>query len=69
MLCVIIFHKWRDLQFKVDSERQIFEKIFYENLIRVYTRNLLKRSRRRNILSYIVLLEISDLEFEPDSQV
>ena len=21
-------HKWRDIQFKVDSERQIFEKLF-----------------------------------------
>ena len=28
MLCVLILYMWWDLQFKVDSERQIFEKIF-----------------------------------------
>ena len=29
MLCVLNFiHKWRELQFKVASERQIFEKLF-----------------------------------------
>ena len=28
MLCVNFIHEWRDLQFKVDSERQIFEKFF-----------------------------------------
>ena len=27
VLCVHFIHKWRDLQFKVDSERQIFEKL------------------------------------------
>ena len=26
MLCAL--HEWQDLQFKVDSERQIFEKLF-----------------------------------------
>ena len=28
---VNFMHKWRDLQFKVDSERQIFEKLFHGN--------------------------------------
>ena len=29
MLCALIFiTEWRDLQFKVDSEQQIFEKFF-----------------------------------------
>ena len=28
VVCVNFIHKWRDLQFKVDSERQIFEKHF-----------------------------------------
>ena len=27
-VCVNFIHKWRDLHFKVDSERQIFEKFF-----------------------------------------
>ena len=30
---LILIHKWRDLQFKVDSERQIFEKLFMAILI------------------------------------
>ena len=28
--CVNFRHKWRALQFKVDSERQFFEKLFME---------------------------------------
>ena len=28
VVCVNFTHKWRDLQFKVDSERQFFEKLF-----------------------------------------
>ena len=39
MFCTLIFiHEWLDLQFKVDSERQIFEKLFMGNLftIRVF---------------------------------
>ena len=30
-LCVNFIHKWRDLQFKVDSERQIFWETFHDN--------------------------------------
>ena len=46
-------HKWRDLQFKVDSERQIFfEQLFMAILflftLRVFARNLLRGNRRRN---------------------
>ena len=26
--CINFMHEWRGLQFKVDSERQIFEKVF-----------------------------------------
>ena len=33
IVCVNFIHKWRDLQFKVVSERQIFEKLFHGNLI------------------------------------
>ena len=57
MLCVLIFiHKWRDLQFKVDSERQIFffEKLFMAILfiLSVLARNLLRENRQRNIFIF-----------------
>ena len=32
MLCVYFIHKWRDLQFKVDSERQIFGETFHGSI-------------------------------------
>ena len=42
-----------DLQFKVDYERQIFEKLYMVILIalRVFARNLLRGSHQRNFLS------------------
>ena len=52
--------EWRDLQFNVDSERQIFEKPFYGNFIltlRVFARNLLRGNRRRNIFCFISRFE------------
>ena len=50
VVCVNFIHEWWDLQFKVDSERQIFEKLFMAILftLRVFARNLLRGSRRRN---------------------
>ena len=56
VMCVNFIYEWRDLQFKVDSERQIFEKLFKEIsfALKVFGRNLLRGSRRRNILSYFV---------------
>ena len=52
VVCVNFIHKWRDLLFKVDSERQIFffEKLFMAILftLRVFARNLLRGNRRRN---------------------
>ena len=46
---VNFIHEWRDLQFNVDSERLIFEKIFMAGLftLRVFARNLQKGNRRR----------------------
>ena len=51
VVCVNFLHTWRDLQFKVDSEWQIFEKLFMAILftLRAFARNLLRGSRRRNI--------------------
>ena len=48
---VNFIHKLRDLQFKVDSERHIFWETFHGNFLftlRVFARNLLRGSRRRN---------------------
>ena len=50
VVCVNFIHEWRDLQFKVDSEQQIFEKLFMAILfsLRVFARNLLRGNQRRN---------------------
>ena len=37
--------KWRDLQFNVDSERQIFEKLFHERFI--YSQSFCQKSAER----------------------
>ena len=49
-MCVNFIHKWRDLQFKVDSERQIFWETFRGNFINfiAFARNLLRGNWRRN---------------------
>ena len=65
MLRVLVpMHEVEELQFKVDSERQIVEKLFITFLftLRVFARNLLRGSRRRNIFLYLDLM--SDLGFE-----
>ena len=46
VVCVNFIHKWRDLQFKVNSERQNFWETFDGNFI--FARNLLRGNRRRN---------------------
>ena len=51
IMCVNFIHKWWNLQFKVDSERQIFWETFRGNFLftlRVFARNLLRGNRRRN---------------------
>ena len=54
---VNFIHKWRNLQLKVDSEWQNFEKLFMaiSLTLRDFARNLLRGCRRR-----IVFLLISD---------
>ena len=37
VMCVNFKHKWRDLQFKVESERQIFWETFHGNFIFIYS--------------------------------
>ena len=60
----VVYVNWRYLQFKVDSERQIFQKLFMLILFifRVFAGNLLSGSRRRNTFRIFVLM--SDLGFE-----
>ena len=36
VVCVNFIHEWRDLHFNVDSERQIFEKLFHGRFIYSY---------------------------------
>ena len=39
--------EWRDLQFKVDSERQVFEKVFHGNFI--YPQSFCQESAERKL--------------------
>ena len=46
-ICVVsinFIHEWRDLQFKVDSERQIFEKLLMA---------ILKENKKRKINKFL----------------
>ena len=64
VVCVNFIHEERgDLQFKVDSERQIFEKLFMVTL-RDFAKSLLRASCRRKYIFFILIL-MSDLWFEP----
>ena len=67
VVCVNFIRKCgKVLQFNVDPELQIFEKLFHGRFIftlRVFPRNLLRESRRRNIFHISFL--ISDLGFKP----
>ena len=51
VVCVNFTHEWRDLQFNVDSERQIFEKLFHGTFYLLSL--LLKGNRQGNIFFYI----------------
>ena len=60
VVCFNFIHERREgLQLNVDSERQICEEFDFE----VFARNLLRGSRRRNVISHFVLMY--DLGFEP----
>ena len=51
-MCVNFINVWRDLQFKLNSEQKIFERLFITILftLRVFARNLLIENCRRNIV-------------------
>ena len=58
VLCVNFIHKWRDLQFKVDSERQIFWETFHGNFIssQDYCQKSAERKSPKKYFSYFVLM-------------
>ena len=59
VVCVNFKHKWRDLQFKIDSERQIFEKLLHGSFI--YSQSFCKKSaERKSPKKYFFLYFIFD---------
>ena len=69
VMCVNFIHKRRDLQFKVDSERQIFEKLFHVNFINPQS-FCQKSAERKSPKKYFhIFVLMSDLGFELGSYV
>ena len=61
VMCINFIHKWRDLQFTVDSERQIFWETLHGNFLftlRVFARNLLRGNRRRNTFCILYYMNV-----------
>ena len=65
VVCVNFIHEWRDLQFKVDSERQIFEKLFHGNFI--YSQSFCQKSAERKSPKkyFLYFILMSGLGLEP----
>ena len=51
VVCINFISEWRDLQFNIDSERQVLFTL------RVFTRNLLRGNLRKNIFFFIFLFD------------
>ena len=51
-MCVNFIYKWRDLEFKVDSERQIFWETFHGNFI--YSQSFCQKSERKPRKKYFI---------------
>ena len=64
VVCVNFIHKWRDLQFKVDSERQFFlEKLFMAfNYSQSFCQKSAERKSPKKYFSYFVLMSGLGLE-------
>ena len=60
VVCVNFIHEWRNPQFKVDRTTDFLTNFFMTGLftLRVFAKNLVRGSRRRNIFIF------SDLGFE-----
>ena len=61
VVCVNFIYEWRNLQFKVDTEQQIIEKLFNRNFL-YSQRNLLRESWARNILIFFFWCQSWDLK-------
>ena len=57
VVCVNFIDKWRDLQFTVDSQRQIFYTLFMAILLtlKIFARNLLRGNRRKKYIFFHIL--------------
>ena len=59
VVCVNFIHKWRNLQFKVDSERQIFRETFSWQVF-IYSQSFCQKSAERKspkkYISYCALM-------------
>ena len=66
VVCVNFVHKWRDLQFKVDSERQIFWETFSLQVF-IYSQSVCPKSAKKKspkkYFSYFVIM--SGLGLDP----
>ena len=65
VVCVNFIHKWRDLQFKVDSKRQISWEAFHGNSIysQSFCQKFAERKSPKKYISYFILM--SGLGLEP----
>ena len=69
VVCINFIHKWRDLQFKFDFERQIFEKILHGDFIDFHSFRQ-KSAERKSLKKYLhIFVLMSDLGFELGSYV
>ena len=66
---IYITREWRELYFKVFFDFRFLRNFLWKFLFTLSARNLLRGSRRRSILLYFVLPEMSDLGFEPRPHV
>ena len=59
VVCVYFIHDWRDIQFKITSERQIFRKIFHVNIFYYFLRtNYWGQSRGKYFLIFLFVEDI-----------
>ena len=56
--CVNFMHKWRDLEYKVDFERQIFRETFHGNFIysQIFCQKFAERKSAKKYFLYFVLM-------------
>ena len=65
VVCINFICKWRDLQFNVDFERQIFKETFLEQVyltFRVFARKYAKKKSPKKY--FLIFVSIPDLEYE-----